>query len=476
MAEKRIVIVGGGITGLAAAYAATKRARETGQAAQVTVLERSLRLGGSIVTERIDGFLMDGGPDSWVTSKPHATALARELGLEHALTGTNEANRRYYVAWNNRLYAVPEGLVLGVPTRFAPLARSHLFSLRGKARMAVEPFVSAKPWDGDDDESIADFVTRRLGREAAERLVAPLLGGISSGDASEISIRATFPQLVAMEREYGSLVRGMWAAARLRKTGSQQGAEASAFLSLGGGVGELVTTLVDRLREANVSLRTSAPACGLDRLERNGGWTVHLESGDPIAADAVLLAVPAHVAARLVGTLHEDLSRALASIAHGSTATVFLAYRRDDVAHPLDGVGFVVPPALGRAILAGTWVSSKWPGRAPAGHVLLRAFLGGARHEEVLRLDDGALASLARDELRALMGLAAEPLWSRVFRFEAARPQMRVGHLATIRAIRVHLATALTGVWIAGDGYDGAGIPDCIRQGQEAGGAMVRPS
>jgi protoporphyrinogen/coproporphyrinogen III oxidase len=477
MAERRIVIVGGGITGLTAAYAATKRAREAGREAQITVLERSERFGGSIVTERVDGFLMDAGPDSWVTSKPHATALARELGLEHALTSTTEASRRYYIAWDNRLYPVPEGLVLGVPTRLAPLARTRLFSWRGKARMAVEPLVAARPWEGDDDdESIDGFVTRRLGREAAERLVAPLLGGISSGDASEISIRATFPQLVAMEREYGSLVRGMWAAARARKLhrpGSQQGSEGSAFLSLGGGVGELVTTLVDKLRDAKVRLRTSSSAHGLERLDRDASWTVHLEGGERLTADAVLLAVPAHVAARVVRALHEDLANALASIAHGSTATVFLAYRIEDVAHPLDGVGFVVPPALGRPILAGTWVSSKWAGRAPPGHVLLRAFLGGARNGDVLTLDDDALSALAREELRALMGLVAEPLWSRVFRFEAARPQMRVGHLATIRAIRGHLATSLSGVWLAGDGYDGAGIPDCIRQGQEVGRAMA---
>jgi oxygen-dependent protoporphyrinogen oxidase len=476
MGERRIVIVGGGITGLTAAHAAMKRASETGQRAVVTVLERSPRFGGNLVTERVDGFLMDGGPDSWVTSKPQATALARELGLGDALIGTNAANRRYYVAWAGRLYPVPEGLVLGVPTRLAPLAQSRLFSWRGKARMAMEPLIPAKRLEGDEDESIAEFVERRLGHEAAERLVAPLLSGISSGDASEISIRATFPQLVAMEREHGSLVRGMWAAARSREGGSRQGAEASAFVSLGGGVGELVNALVGRLKAEGVVLRTSAAADGLERRERSDGWTVRMESGEHVDADAVLLAVPAHGAARLVRALEQDLERSLGSIAHGSTATVFLAYRRADVVHPLDGVGFVVPPGPGRAILAGTWVSSKWPGRAPEGHVLLRAFFGGARGEDVLARDDVALAALARDELRALMGLATEPLFSRVFRFEAARPQMRVGHLATMRAVGEQLARAAPGVWIAGDGYDGAGIPDCVRQGQEAGRAMVVPN
>ncbi|MDP9036856.1 MAG: protoporphyrinogen oxidase, partial [Myxococcota bacterium] len=206
---KRVAIVGGGITGLSAAYAALKRAREIDRAVAVTVLERSPRFGGNLVTERLGGFLLDGGPDSWVASKPHATALVRELGLERAIIGTNEATRRYYVAWGNTLHAVPEGLILGVPTRLWPLALTRLFSWSGKARMAMEPFVKPRSFADDEDESIAAFATRRLGREASERLVSPLLGGISAGDAGELSVRAAFPQLVAMEREHGSLVRGM---------------------------------------------------------------------------------------------------------------------------------------------------------------------------------------------------------------------------------------------------------------------------
>jgi oxygen-dependent protoporphyrinogen oxidase len=470
MDKKRIVIVGGGITGLAAAHAAMARAREVRQDVVLTLLERASRFGGNLVTERVDGFLLDGGPDSWVASKPHATALARELGLERFLVGTNEATRRYYIAWGDRLHAVPEGLVLGVPTRLLPLARTRLFSWRGKARMALEPLVPARRFEGDDDESIADFATRRLGREAAERLVAPLLGGISSGDASEVSMRATFPQLISMEREHGSVVRGMRAAARLRRRRPGPQPEASAFLSLQGGVGQLVGALVERLRAAGATLEGGATVRALARGSR---WTLEVEGGQRLEADAVLLAVPAHVAARLVSTLDDELARTLGSIPHGSSATVFLAYRRVDVSHPLDGVGFVVPRTPGRAVLAGTWVSSKWSGRAPEGHVLLRAFLGGARGDDVLARDDGALVALARAELRSLMGLDAEPLWSRVFRFEAARTLMRVGHLVTMRTVHERLARSAPGVRLAGEGYDGAGIPDCIRQGQEAGRLLV---
>jgi len=463
---RRLVIVGGGITGLAAAHAAIGRARERGSALSVTVLEASPRFGGNLITERADGFLLDAGPDSWVRTKPQASALATELGLGSSLIGTGERARRYFIAWGGSLHAVPEGLVLGVPTRLGPLAATGLFSWSGKARMALEPLVPARRFEGDDDESIADFAARRLGAEAAERLVAPLLGGISAGDASDLSVRAAFPQLVAMEREHGSLVRGMRAAARARATAAKGGGETSAFVSLEGGVGDLVSALVDRLREEGVALRAGA---SVSRVARDGAaWTVETPESGPLPADAVLLAVSGPVAGRLLGPLDAGLGQALSSLTFASTATVFLGYRRSEVKHPLEGSGFVVPRPLGRPILAGTWVSSKWPGRAPEGHVLVRAFFGGARGEDVLARDDDALGQLAKDELRGLMGLDAEPVLLRVFRFAGKSAQMRVGHLAAMRAIRDRLALLGPGMGLAGGGYDGVGIPDCIRQAQEA--------
>jgi oxygen-dependent protoporphyrinogen oxidase len=478
---KRIVIVGGGITGLAAAHAAIARARDVGRPVAVAVLEGAARFGGNLVTENESGFLLDGGPDSWVASKPQASTLARELGLADSIVGTNPATRRYYVAWRGALHPVPEGLVLGVPTRVAPLVRTRLFSWAGKARMAVEPFVPARRFDGDADESIADFAARRLGREAAERLVAPLLGGISAGDASEISVRAAFPQLVAMEETRGSLVRGMLATrrerARAASATAQPGrsqAEGSAFVSLRGGVGELVIALCGALRAGGVVLRPSAKVAAVRPSARaRGAWTVEVAGGDGLEADRVLLAVPAYAASSLLPAADDELASALGSIAYRSTATVFLGYRRGHIAHPLDGVGFVVPRAAGRPLLAGTWVSSKWDGRAPDGSVLLRVFVGGPLGEELVARDDESLVRVAQGELRALMGIDAEPTLSRVFRFERASAQMRVGHLARMRSIHARLAGAAPGLRVAGGGYDGVGIPDCIRQGQEAGCAMV---
>jgi oxygen-dependent protoporphyrinogen oxidase len=476
---RRVVIVGGGITGLAAARAALAQSRQRGTPADITVLEQSQRFGGKMVSERVDGYLLDGGPDSWVVTKPQATALAQALGLGGSIVGTNVANRRYYVAGHDELYAVPEGLVLGVPTQLGPLVRTRLFSWHGKARMAMEPFVPVRRFEGDDDESITDFATRRLGREAAERLVAPLLGGITAGDASDTSVRASFPQLLAMEREHGSLVRGMRAAQRERlraqaqaANGGGQAMAGSAFVSLDGGVGELPRVLAEHLGADGVSLR--AGVC-VDAVVRDGArFIVRLAAGSTLVADAVLLAVPGCAAAPLVEALDAEVAASLARIAYGSTATVFLGYRRDEIQHPLAGVGFVVPRAARRPALAGTWVSSKWAHRAPEGHVLLRLFLGGAWGESLLSGSDDDLVRAARGELRALMGIDAEPRLAKVFRFAQSSAQMRVGHLVAMRSIHARLAEVAPGLLVAGGGYDGVGIPDCIRQGEDAGKVLAQ--
>jgi len=487
----RLAVVGGGIAGLAAAHAAVARGVEVGATVAVTLLESSRRFGGHLVTEEVDGFLLDAGPDSWVATKPHAADLARAVGLGADLIGTNEATRRYCVAFGGRLHPVPEGLVLGVPTRLLPLVGSRLFSWPGKVRMALEPFVRARRFEGDDDESIADFATRRLGREAADRLVAPLLGGISAGDASELSVRALVPQLVAMERDHGSLVLGMRAAQKARAASEVRTALGSAvrgpevrgpnanakrpppsgFVSLRRGVEALPRAVGGDLVRRGVSLRTGKEVRTIDRT--TDAWAVVTTDGERVAADAIVLAVPGGVAARLLSAIEPAAAETLAQIQYGSTATVFLAYRRADVIHPLDAVGFVVPRSLGMPILASTWVSSKWEGRAPAGHVLLRVFFGGAEGKAVLQRSDEGLAELAQSELRQLMGIEPAPLWTRVFRFERATAQMRVGHLARMRGVHERLAHTAPAIRIVGGGFDGVGIPDCIRQGQEAARALV---
>jgi oxygen-dependent protoporphyrinogen oxidase len=476
--DRRIVIAGGGITGVSAAYAAVQRARELGVSLSVTLLERSARFGGNVMTVRQDGFLLDRGPDSWVATKPAATALARELGLTNSIIGTNPKTRRFFIVWNDRLFGVPDGVVLGVPTQLAPLARTGLFSWGGKLRMACEPLVARRTFERDDDESIADFATRRLGREAAERLVAPLLGGISGADASDVSVRVGFPQLVAMEQEYGSLVRGMIATRRKRSHAPPTDVPRSVFLSLTGGTEDLVRAILDSVRDSGVELRTESPVIAIERTPDGEPhrWRIRVSTGPPFAADEVLLAIPSYAAARVIEPLDSRAAASLESIPFGSTATVFLAYRRQDVSHPLNAVGFVVPRAAGRPIAASTWVSSKWDERAPEGHVLLRVFVGGAAGHQVLESDDEALVELSRGELKALMGLDARPLWSRVFRMDRATAQMRVGHAVRMREVREQLEVSAPGVRLAGGGYDGVGIADCIQLGREAGRRMVEGS
>ncbi len=459
MSAHEIIIVGGGVTGLAAAHALGNA-----EGVHVTLLESSARLGGNILTERHDGFTIDAGPDSWLATKPHATALARTLGLEDEMIPTVEATRRVYVAWEKELHVLPEGLVLAVPTEILPILKTGLFSWDAKLRMGLEPVIIPRDLSGDNDESIADFVTRRLGEQVTDRLAGPLLGGVFAGDASKLSIRATFPQFVEAERAHGSLIRAM-RAARKKNAAASTGKAPSAFVSLRGGMDGLVDALARSLGTATV--RTRAAVINIAALEGKGRrFAVQLASGEVLRADQVLFAAPAYAVAAALKGLDERIADALGAFHAASSATVFLAFRREHVSHPLDGVGFIVPHALGRSILAATWITSKWEHRAPEGYVLMRAFFGGARNEAVLAFDDRALVALARSELNVFMGLTHEPLFAKVFRFHRASPQPAVGHLTRFAKVRA-MFERWPGLDAAGGGYEGMGIPDCVRQGQD---------
>ncbi len=460
-----MIVVGGGITGLSVAHALESTLE--GIDADVTLLEASEHLGGNILTEKRSGFVLDAGPDAWVATKPHATRLARELGLEKELIGTNPDTRKVYIAHAGRLHAMPEGLVLGVPTAVRPMVETELFSWDAKLRMGLDLVIPPRRFGPDDDESIADFVGRRLGEEVSDRLVGPLLSGIFAGDAEALSIRATFPQFVEAEAKYGSLIRAMRAQARERAAaaGGASVKPPSMFVSLAGGMADLPTTLAHKLRFATVE--TSSPVEVVERLplgDARGPWLVQTPGADRFA-DAVALTAPLHVAARLVGAEDPSLGAALSDFHYASTATVFLGYRRRQVAHPLDGVGFIVPRSMQRPILASTWVSSKWSHRAPAQHVLLRVFLGGAHGEHVLDREDDDLLGLAESELDRLMGLSAPRVLGRVFRFPRRSPQPVVGHLGKVARVRRLLADR-PGLFVAGNGFEGTGIPDCIKQAE----------
>jgi len=467
---KRVVIVGGGIAGLAAAYRLRNLTPlpsspmwERGEVA-ITLIESDDRLGGKIVTERVDGFVIEGGPDTFLSYKPRGVGLCCELGLEDRLHGTNEKIRRTYVMRRGKLYELPEGLTGLIPSRFRPMAKTGLISPLGKLRMGLDFFIPPRPDDGD--ETLASFVERRLGRELYDRLIEPLLSGIYAGDGEQLSLSATFPQLRQIELEQGCLIKGMLAARRndVSSNGRKPDSKIrSAFLTPTTGLAEIVEALEAKL--AGVEIR---PGARVTHLEANAsGYVAALADGTSLHADAVILATPAFVTADLISNLDSQLSNTLKSIPYVSTATVSVAYPLSDIPRPLDGYGYIVPRAEGRPILACTWTSTKFPHRAPDGYGLIRAFIGRAGQEDILDRSDDELLMRVRDELRAVLSITAPPMLLRIFRWPKAMPQYTLGHLDRLRGIEQRLAHH-PGLFVAGNGYRGIGIPDCIASGEQA--------
>ena len=454
---KRIVIVGGGISGLAAAH----RLIEPGQA-NVTLIEASTRLGGTIQTEHRDGFLIERGPDSFISEKPEALELAKQLGLDSRLIQTNEKYRRSFIVRNGRLRPVPEGFQLLAPSRMWPFLMSDIFSVSAKARMAMDLLLPRKGTNGTQDESLASFVRRRLGQEALERMAQPMVGGIYTADPETLSLRATLPRFLDMEREHRSLILAMLRQGQRHKTGTS-GARYSLFLSFDRGM----QVLVDALAKVKADVRLNTRVANL--RYNNQTWTITTNTGEQFEADAVCLAVPAYIAASL---LNGDLAAKLTNIKYASTATINFAYERSAINHPLDGFGFVVPFIEKRSLLACTFSSVKFSGRAPEHHVLLRAFAGGALQPEVFALDEAEMVARVEADLRELLGITAKPLFTEVAKWERSMPQYEVGHLDRIAEIENEV-NKLPGLTLAGNAYRGAGIPDCIRSGQTAAQSLL---
>jgi oxygen-dependent protoporphyrinogen oxidase len=456
----KLAVVGGGITGLAAAHRAVELARERAIALELTLIEARERLGGTIATERADGFLVEAGPDSFLSEKPWALALCRRLGVESRLVRTDDRFRKVFVWHAGRLHPLPDGFQLLAPTRLGPFVASGLFSWRGKLRMALDLVLPRGP---SDDESLGAFVRRRLGREALERVAQPLVAGIYTADPDDLSLAATMPRFCELERRERSIVLGLWRANRRAPLPGTSGARWSLFVTFENGMEELVTALASRLPRASALLGQRVSA-----IERHGrGWRVLSAEGAAVEADRVIVATEAYTTGRLLRYVDPALATLLGEISYASSATVTLGFRRRDVPHALDGFGFVVPRTEGRALLACTFSSVKYPGRAPEGHALLRCFVGGALNEGILRSDDVALVASARDELRQALGVSAEPVLTRVARWPKAMPQYHVGHLGRVEAID-RCAAAISGLHLAGGAYQGVGIADCVRSGETA--------
>lgn len=474
---KKIVVIGGGIAGLAAAYYAQKMARETGQQCSLTLIEKDPRWGGKIITERINGFVVEGGPDTFLATKPWAVNLCRELGLAERLHGTNPHQKNTYILRHGRLHPLPEGLTMMIPTRFSPMLRTSLLSWPAKARMGLDFVIP--PLAKDGDESLGAFVSRRLGRQAYENLIEPLMSGIYAGDGDQLSLQATFPYLRELEIKHGGLVKGALATRRqlirqsksqLNKTpvDSRKPANRSIFLTPTTGLAEIVEALLDQLLAAKVVLRAGVSVKEITRAEGEAiGYLVRLSGGETVQADGLVLATPPFISAELLADLDSQLSGELAEIPFVSTATISLAYHLNDLPRPLNGYGYVIPRREGRKALACTWTSTKFPHRAPQGFSLLRVFAGRAGQEDQLSWDEAGLLVLAREELRITMGITAEPVFSRVYIWERAMPQYNLGHPARLERIDARLAQ-WPGIALAGNGYRGIGIPDCIYSGEQA--------
>lgn len=459
---KRVAVVGGGIAGLAAAYRLLRLRDQHGLDLEVTLLEASARLGGKIQTDRSAGAVIEAGPDSFLTSKPEAVELAREVGLESRLLPTARDARDVYVFLRGRLRRLPEGLMLMAPTRAWPFLRSDLMSLPGKLRVGLERFL---PRGGAGDESLADFTRRRLGREALEAIVDPLLAGIYAGDAESMSLQSTFPQFAELERRYGSVIRGMRAGARTRPP--EAAGTLTPFASFMGGVSELVEGLSRALGESRV--RTSAPVRSVCRA----GARWRLDAGaEGLEADALILAVPASDAAAALDGEAPALSGRLRQLHAVSTATITLGFDRAELGALPRGFGFVVPRAAGKLINAATFISQKFPDRRSE-ISLIRCFAGGAGKEGDLELGDAELLERALGDLRAILGLSALPNVHRIYRWHKANPQYMVGHKTRLREIETSLE-ALPGLSLIGSSYHGVGIPDCIRSANESTARVIK--
>jgi oxygen-dependent protoporphyrinogen oxidase len=475
----RVAVVGGGITGLACAWYLEQMAAERDIDLAYTLLEACDRWGGKLLSERVKGpdgaeFVVEAGPDSFLTGqKPWGLQLARELGLEDRILDTNDSLRKVFVLKKGRLVPLPDGVMMVIPTRIMPFALSPLISIPGKLRMGMDLFIPARR-DGQD-ETIAGFIGRRLGAEAVDRLADPLMSGIYNAESDRQSVLATFPRFRTIEEQHGSLIRGMIAA---RRAGKQAPAPPAGekrhgmFVSLRDGTQELSDALAAQL---SGDLRLGAAVLSLDRLD-GGGYRLTLENEETLEVDQVILTTPAFVAADLLCEMAPEAGQRLSAIRYLSTGTVSLAYRADQIGHPLDGFGLVIPRSERRStgerrsINAVTWTSTKFDHRAPGDYALLRVFFGGSRSPQMMEHDDRELLRLVRGELRDIMGIGAEPVMVHINRWWEANPQYDTGHLDHVAAIEAALPD---GVYVTGSAYRGIGIPDCVRQAKETAQAVI---
>ncbi len=464
----KVIIIGGGITGLSAAYYLQKEFAAQGLFPQLQLIEQAPACGGKLQTMEKDGFVIEKGPDSFLARKQAIMDLTMELALQDELVGMNPDAKKTYIVRNGRLHSFPQGLMLGIPTAFLPFIQSNLISFRGKLRAAFD-FILPRNMN-HQDESLGLFLQKRFGQEVLDYLVEPIVAGIYAGNAKELSLQATFPQFQTLVRRYRSLMIGMKQEKSKTAALSQalpQHLRGSVFISYKKGLTTLTNALLQALN--NVDIRTQASVTRMYHHDHQ--VCLELANGHQEVADAVIVTVPAHHIASMVE--HSVISSMLDQIPYVSVANVILAYEKKDITVPLEGAGFVVPRVEHRSITACTWTSQKWMHTAPQDKVLLRCYVGRSGDEQWMQCSDIELVHRVKQDIADLMGIHATPLFYEITRMPRSMPQYRVGHLDLVTQVRQQLAIDLPGVWMTGAGFHGVGIPDCIQQGKEAAQQVV---
>lgn len=466
----KIVIVGGGLTGLSAAFYVRKMYREAGLNPQITILEKNRVMGGVIQSLRRDGFIIEKGPDSFLARKTAITDLIKELNLENELVTANPDAEKTYILHRGELHSMPSGLVLGIPTEMVPFLKSGLISPRGKLR-ALMDFIIPRSRNLED-ESVGSFIERRLGSEVLNNITEPLIAGIYAADTYNLSMKSTFPQFAELEREYGSLIRGMISGRKPSET--HTGTKKSTFLTLRNGIQCLVDTLVQQLEDVEQYLEM-----GVSHIHVNEGavqsshprYHVEIDNGQMLDADHVIITTPNYVTAELLRP-HLNV-KALEAVKYVSVANVAMAFAKSEITSVYDGSGFLVPRKEGRNITACTWTSTKWLHSSPEDHVLLRCYIGRSGDEQNVMLPDEELMKLVMKDMKEIMGITAKPLFTEISRLEKSMPQYPVGHLQGISSLKEELYHTMPGIHITGAGYEGIGLPDCIKQAKEVATRMA---
>src|SRR3989338_6865907 len=459
MSQKNIVIIGGGISGLATAYSLEERAKRNGKSLFITILEKNNRVGGSILTERENGFIIEGGPDCFISEKRYALQLCKKLGIGDNLLCTNDEFRKTFVLWKGNLHELPEGVMLMIPTRIVPILKSSLISSLGKLRMAMELLIPKKK--SQEDESLSEFVCRRLGKD----------------DLDKMSVKSTFPKFVQMEEEYGSLIRAMIAKKKMMNNSISETTQGyTMFMTLKNGLDELPVTIVKSLKTTKIIKDKEAVRVVKSPSKITTGESIYkilLKDGEGLDADAIVFAAPSYETARLLSEIDALISNQLDEIPYISTATVSLAYKKDAVSHPMNGFGFVVPKPEKRKIMAATWVSRKFSYRGPEDSFLIRFFVCGYYNEDLIFMDDEDMIKMVKGELKDIMGINADPILVRLYRWKKAMPQYTIGHDDRLTILNRMLSKE-PGLFLTGSAYRGIGISGCINDADLTADAVIK--